>query len=101
MAAARQAENSRIRDTFMYFGASTCIAAGSALAVYRSPLIMNLVTRPLGAMFIVSFTLIERSVTNERFLDDRFGNSRLVYPLHSRFWKEAGFLDGTFCDSRS
>lgn len=35
----------RIRDTYLYFGGSLAISAASALAVFRSPALLNLVSR--------------------------------------------------------
>ena len=35
----------RIRDTYMYFGASIGITAGTAVAIFRSPAMMNIVMR--------------------------------------------------------
>lgn len=35
----------RIQDTYMYFGASIGVAAGSAVAIFRSPAMLNLVSR--------------------------------------------------------
>ena len=35
----------RIRDTYMYFGASLGVTAGTAVAIFRSPAMMNIVMR--------------------------------------------------------
>ena len=35
----------RIRDTYMYFGASLGVTAGTAVAIFRSPAMMNIVAR--------------------------------------------------------
>ncbi len=35
----------RIRDTYMYFGASIGVTAGTAVAIFRSPAMMNIVMR--------------------------------------------------------
>jgi len=35
----------RIRDTYMYFGASVAATAGTAVAAFRTPAVMNLVSR--------------------------------------------------------
>lgn len=35
----------RIKSTYMYFGGSLAITAASAVAAFRSPVVMNLVTR--------------------------------------------------------
>lgn len=42
----------RIKATYLYFGSSIAVTAASAAAAFRSPVIMNLVTRN---GFIVSF----------------------------------------------
>lgn len=35
----------RIKSTYMYFGSSIAVTAASAAAAFRSPAVMNLVTR--------------------------------------------------------
>lgn len=45
----------RIKTTYMYFGGSLAMTAGSALAAVRSPAIMNLVMKN---GFIVSYKMI-------------------------------------------
>ena len=45
----------RIRDTYMYFGASLGVTAGTAVAIFRSPAMMNIATIPcLATMFIIA-----------------------------------------------
>lgn len=49
----------RIQDTYMYFGASIGISAASAAAVFRTPALINLVSRGgwmalIGTMALVS-----------------------------------------------
>lgn len=59
----------RIQDTYMYFGASLGITAASAAAVFRSPIMMNLVARSgwmalLGTMALVSLVTELQSSTD-------------------------------------
>ena len=45
----------RIRDTYMYFGASLGVTAGTAVAIFRSPAMMNIVARQgMVATFIIA-----------------------------------------------
>jgi FtsH-binding integral membrane protein len=48
----------RIRDTYMYFGASLGISAASAMAVFRSPTLMNLVSRNGWMSIIATFAVM-------------------------------------------
>merc|ERR1719415_276501 len=45
----------RIRDTYMYFGASVAATAGTAVAAFRSPAVMNLVSR--GGMIAMGVSI--------------------------------------------
>lgn len=90
----------------MYFGASIGIAAGSAVAVFRSPVMMNLVARSgwlamIGTMAIVSSILIDANQKlTKQILDDRIWNGRSFDSIHSWLWSKTSCLDGTFCNSR-
>lgn len=42
----------RIKDTYLYFGSTIAITVGSAVAAFRSPLIMNVVMKN-GFMVII------------------------------------------------
>lgn len=48
----------RIQDTYLYFGASIGISAASAMAVFRSPTMMNLVSRSGWMALIATFALV-------------------------------------------
>jgi len=45
----------RIRDTYMYFGASVAATAGTAVAAFRTPAVMNLVSR--GGMIAMGVSI--------------------------------------------
>lgn len=45
----------RIKDTYIYFGSSIAVSAASAMAIFRSPTIMNIVTRSGWMVNIVSY----------------------------------------------
>lgn len=48
----------RIQDTYLYFGASIGISAASAMAVFRSPTMMNLVSRGGWLAIIATFAVV-------------------------------------------
>lgn len=48
----------RIQDTYMYFGASIGISAASAVAVFRNPTLLNLVSRSGWMALIGTFAVV-------------------------------------------
>jgi hypothetical protein len=55
----------RIQDTYMYFGASIGISAASAVAVFRTPALLNLVARSGWVSIIATFALVSQIVIIE------------------------------------
>lgn len=75
----------RVRDTYMYFGGSIAITAASALAVSRSPAMMNLVMRnswlAIGASLaaMIGSGMLVRSMP----YSEGFGGKQAAWMLHS------------------
>jgi len=75
----------RIRDTYLYFGSSLIFTAGSAVAVARTPALMNLMMKSgwvslvvtIGAM--IGTSMICRSIPYQ----EGFGKKQLAWMLHT------------------
>lgn len=74
----------RIRDTYMYFGASIGVTAGSAIAVFRTPALMNIVMRQgwiaLGVSIaaMIGSGMVARSIPYQ----EGFGAKQLAWMVH-------------------
>lgn len=61
----------RVHDTYMYFGSSVAISAASAVAVFRTPVLMNLFARTgwmamIGTMVLmIGSGMVARSIPYE------------------------------------
>jgi len=76
----------RISNTYQYFGASLGVTAASAVAVARSPAIMNLVMKnswlAIGASFaaLIGTNMLTRSIP---YQEGTFGAKQLSWALHA------------------
>jgi len=74
----------RIRDTYLYFGASLAATAGTAVAAFRSPAVMNIVSRGgLMAMGVsiaamIGSSMVARSIPYQ----PGFGSKQLAWLAH-------------------
>ncbi|KAF7494468.1 Growth hormone-inducible transmembrane protein [Sarcoptes scabiei] len=74
----------RVRDTYLYFGSGLGITAASAVAAFRSPVVMNLVTKTsftgilltIGAM--IGTSILAQSIPYK----EGFGAKQLAWALH-------------------
>ncbi|CRK89602.1 CLUMA_CG003237, isoform A [Clunio marinus] len=75
----------RIRDTYMYFGASIAISAGSAYAVFRTPALLNLVSRSGWLAILATFAVMIGSgmVAQSIPYSPGFGAKQLAWMTHS------------------
>merc|ERR1711936_1082696 len=75
----------RIRDTYMYFGASLGVTAGTAIAIFRSPAMMNIVSRggliSMGVSIaaMIGSGMLVRSIPYQ----EGFGSKQMAWLLHS------------------
>merc|ERR1711884_785497 len=75
----------RIRDTYMYFGASLGVTAGTAVAIFRSPAMMNIVMRQgwiamgVSIAAMVGSGMLVRSIPYQ----EGFGSKQMAWLLHS------------------
>ena len=75
------------RDTYGYFGASIGLTAGSAVAVFRTPALLNLVARggliSLGVSLaaMIGTGMIARSIPYE----EGMGRKQMAWALHVSF----------------
>ena len=75
----------RIRDTYMYFGASLGVTAGTAVAIFRSPAMMNIVARQgmvamgVSIAAMIGSGMLVRSIPYQ----EGFGNKQMAWLLHS------------------
>merc|ERR1719412_3077842 len=74
----------RIRDTYMYFGGSVLATAGTAVAAFRTPAVMNLVSRggfiAMGASIaaMIGSGMVARSIPYQ----PGFGTKQLAWLAH-------------------
>ena len=75
----------RIRDTYMYFGASLGVTAGTAVAIFRSPAMMNIVARQgMVAMGVSIAAMIGSSMLVHSIpYQEGFGSKQMAWLLHS------------------
>jgi len=79
-----QEVKNRIRDTYAYFGASIGLTAASAVGVFRTPALMNIVSRggfiALGVSIaaMIGSGMIARSIPYE----EGFGKKQLAWAAH-------------------
>jgi len=77
----------RIRDTYAYFGASIGLTAASAVGVFRTPALLNIVARgglvSLGVSIaaMIGTGMLARSIPYEQ----GFGKKQLAWALHVSF----------------
>ena len=75
----------RIRDTYMYFGASLGVTAGAAVAIFRSPAMMNIVARQgmvamgVSIAAMIGSGMLVRSIPYQ----EGFGSKQMAWLLHS------------------
>ena len=75
------------RDTYAYFGASIGLTAGSAVAVFRTPALLNLVANggfiALGVSLaaMIGTGMIARSIPYEKGI----GKKQIAWALHVSF----------------
>ena len=75
----------RIRDTYMYFGASLGVTAGTAVAIFRSPAMMNIVARQgmvamgVSIAAMIGSGMLVRSIPYQ----EGFGSKQMAWLLHS------------------
>ena len=74
----------RVRDTYLYFGASLGVTAATAASVFRSPALMNIVARQgflaLGVSIaaMIGSGMLVRSIPYE----EGFGKKQMAWMLH-------------------
>jgi len=75
----------RIKDTYLYFGSSIAISAASAVAVFRSPTIMNLVTRNGWMSILATFAVMIGSGMLAQSIpyEPGFGAKQLAWMAHT------------------
>jgi len=75
----------RIRDTYMYFGASLGVTAGTAVAIFRSPAMMRIVTRQgmiamgVSIAAMIGSGMVVRSIPYQ----EGFGSKQMAWLVHS------------------
>jgi len=75
----------RIRDTYMYFGGSLAVTAGTAVAIFRSPAMMNIVMRQgmvamgVSIAAMIGSSMLVRSIP----YTEGFGSKQMAWLLHS------------------
>lgn len=75
----------RIRDTYLYFGGSVAISAASAMAVFRSPRLLSLVSRNGWMSILGTFALMIGSgmVAQSVPYSPGLGTKQLAWAVHS------------------
>jgi len=75
----------RIRATYMYFGSSLIVTAASAAAIFRSPVMLNLVTKnSILAMVVTMGAMIGSGVICQSIpYEPGFGVKQMAWLLHS------------------
>lgn len=75
----------RIRDTYLYFGGSLAISAASAMAVFRNPTLLNLVSRNGWMSIIGTFAVMIGSGMLAQSIpySPGFGSKQLAWAAHS------------------
>merc|ERR1712008_286166 len=75
----------RIRDTYMYFGGSLGITAATAVAAFRSPVVMDLVNR--GGMIAMGATIVAmigaQMLVKSIPYEPGFGAKQMAWIFHS------------------
>merc|ERR1712107_489472 len=75
----------RIRDTYMYFGGSLAVTAGTAVTIFRSPAMMNIVMRQgmvamgVSIAAMIGSSMLVRSIP----YTEGFGSKQMAWLLHS------------------
>lgn len=74
----------RVKDTYMYFGASCALSAGAALAVFRTPALLNLVARNGWVSIIATFAAMIGSgmIAQSIPYSPGFGTKQLAWMVH-------------------
>lgn len=74
----------RIHDTYAYFGGSVAITAASAMAVFRTPALMNLFARTGWVSMIATIALMMGSGMVARSIpyENGFGTKQLAWAAH-------------------
>lgn len=74
----------RIHSTYAYFGGSVAITAASAVAVFRSPVLMNLFARTGWMAMIATIALMMGSGMVARSIpyESGFGSKQLAWAAH-------------------
>lgn len=75
----------RIRDTYLYFGGSICISAASAMAVFRNPTLLNLVSRNGWMSILGTFAVMIGSGMLAQSIpySPGFGAKQVAWAAHS------------------
>lgn len=75
----------RIRDTYLYFGSSLAISAASAVAVFRNPTLLNLVSRNGWMSILGTFAVMIGSGMLAQSIpySPGFGSKQLAWAAHS------------------
>ncbi|XP_055547528.1 growth hormone-inducible transmembrane protein-like [Wyeomyia smithii] len=75
----------RIRDTYIYFGSSLAISAASAMAVFRNPTLLNLVSRNGWMSVLGTFAVMIGSGMLAQSIpySPGFGTKQLAWAAHS------------------
>lgn len=74
----------RVKDTYMYFGASCALSAGAAMAVFRTPALLNLVARNGWVSIIATFAAMIGSgmIAQSIPYSPGFGTKQLAWMVH-------------------
>lgn len=75
----------RVRDTYQYFGASCALSAASAIAVFRTPALLNLVARSGWVSIIATFAAMIGSGMLAQSIpySPGFGSKQLAWIAHT------------------
>lgn len=75
----------RIRDTYLYFGGSLAISAASAMAVFRSPTLLNLVSRNGWMSILGTFAVMIGSGMLAQSIpySPGLGSKQMAWAVHS------------------
>lgn len=74
----------RVKATYLYFGSGLAITAGAAVAAFRSPVIMNMVTRNsfMGVLLTIGAMIGTSMVAQSIPYKEGFGAKQLAWALH-------------------
>jgi len=75
----------RVRDTYMYFGGSLALTAAAAVAVHRSPMMMNLMSKNsmLAMVGTIGMMIGSGMVCRSLPYKEGFGSKQLAWMVHS------------------